>query len=159
MVPSCALSSKRTALLDQLLHTVDEVEAARPLIVRLPQAVLEARPAEGGFSIKELYGSIATWDTDVFTPAGHGIATGAAPDIEKPAAMSWQEYSMADVLGRVVEARLELVSLLQAEAPEAWERYGELWGAQHNLYSLAHVAALHSASVHRRVAQQLKPVL
>ena len=149
----------RMALLDQLAHTIDEAQAVRPLISKMPDAALTLRPAEEGYSVKELYGSIAAWDMEVFTPVCRGIATETEYDVKAPDLASWHDLPITDILDHLVGARTELVSVLRDATIERWAQQGELWGESYDLYGLARKATLHTASAQQRAARQLNPSL
>ena len=147
----------RTALLAQMLHLADETEAMQPFAVRLSQSVLELGLAPGELSIKELYGILAQWDADVLLPLVRRMIAEDLPCHEEAvsAAGSWQAVPIPDILRRVREARIALVSFVQSLPPAAWARQAELWGRCYDIYGLLHLATQHTASVLQTVAQRL----
>ena len=58
----------REALLDQLAYLIDEIEALKAVIDRVPVPLLEARPPNGEPSLKQTYGLLATLDEEVYLP-------------------------------------------------------------------------------------------
>lgn len=148
-------ASVRAAVLSQLQHLVDEAGATKALAARLPLPVLEQRPAPDGQSIKELYGALAAWDSEVFLPLVRRMASEEVPRHDAPAPAPWQAGSIGDILDRVREARQALVACVQTLPPPAWNREGILWGERCDMYGLLHLATQHTTEKLRSVAGQL----
>ena len=151
----------RAAVLSQLQHLVDEAGATRALAARLPLPVLELRPAPDGRSIKELYGVLASWDSEVFLPLVRRMACEDVPrhDAPAPAAAPWQARPICEILDRVCEARQALVAFVRDLPAAAWSRQGILWGKRYDMYGLLHMATQHTTDRLRAVAGQLNACL
>jgi hypothetical protein len=136
----------RAVLLTQLRYLIDEVEALKPLVNRVPTAVQEGRPTPDDLSMKEIYGAIALRDAQVHRPRLQRVA---AADDETPAFESvddetlvekedWDEWPLPDILDRVQSARRALVEQLDAVPVDAWHRAGRFDGETQSLFEIVH---------------------
>lgn len=136
----------RAVLLDQLRYLIDEVEALKPLVDRVPVAVQEGRPTPDALSMKAIYGVIALRDERVHRPRLQRVA---AADDKAPAfepvddeelvdEEDWDEWSLLDILDRVQSARRALVSQLDAVPAAAWSRLGRVGEETHTIYEIVH---------------------
>jgi hypothetical protein len=105
------MSSRNDILLDQLAYLIDELEAQRPLLLRIPRHQIEGKPMESVPSLFELYAEMARkeWAEHV------GPLAGQAPE---PA----ESESLSEVLGSIQAGRRELIDHLSRLSPESWER-------------------------------------
>ncbi|MFB6247673.1 MAG: DinB family protein [Salinibacter sp.] len=134
----------REALLGQLAYLVDEIEALQTVVGGLPDQIKTGRPAPDTLSMKELYGVIATLDTEVRRPRVRRIAeesvptlTPVDPDVQAREA-GWNDEPLAAILDRVAEARAALTDQLEALPLEAWHRTATLDGETVTLFDLVH---------------------
>lgn len=134
----------RDALIDQLLHLTDEVDALRTVIGGLPEAITSGRPAPDALTMKELYGAIATLDANVREPRVERIAAEDEPVLstveieEEVRGEGWNERELDAILDRVQEARHELVDRFRDLPLEAWHRSAVLGEERYSLFELAH---------------------
>lgn len=151
----------RKALIDQLAYLVDEVEALKPVVDRVPVPVQEARPLVNDLSIKETYGLIAVLDEQVYLPCLQAMMEDEAPVFdaidEKALAHqgAWNEASMDTILKKVEQARHHLLAFLHALAPEQWAQAGHFEEQQRDVYALAHYITQHDADLLRSVGYRL----
>jgi hypothetical protein len=134
----------RDALLDQVAHLVDEIEALRTVIGDVPEQIKSGRPAPDTLTMKELYGAIATLDAKVRRPRIARIVdeedptlTPVDPEAEVREA-GWNEKEMDNILDRVTEARQELVEVLDDLPLETWHRTATLDDESITLFALVH---------------------
>ena len=136
--------SLRDALVDQFGHLVDEVTALSTVVDGLPDEVLEGRPEPGALTMKELYGALATLDTEVRRVRVNRVVEEDAPtldpvDIEAEVRESgWNEHDIGAILDRVTEARRELTDQLEALSLDAWHRPATLEGETIRLFELVY---------------------
>lgn len=134
----------REALLDQLAYLMQEIEALRTVVGDLPDEIRTGRPAPDTLTMKELYGAIATLDSEVRSPR---VAT--IVETDEPAFTSvepadevrdagWNEREMDTILNQVTAARQDLVHQLKALPLEAWHRSATLDGTTLTLFDLVH---------------------
>ncbi len=136
----------RDALLDQLAYLVDEIEALQTVIGGLPEQIKSGRPAPDTLTMKELYGAIATLDTEVRRPRIERILDEESPALttvdpdEEARAADWNEQELPVILDRVREARHELVNVLTDLPLTAWHRTATLDDESVTLFDLVHRA-------------------
>jgi hypothetical protein len=134
----------RDALLDQVAHLVDEIEALRTVIGGVPEQIKSGRPAPDALTMKELYGAIATLDAKVRRPRIARIVeedTPALTPVDPEAEVrevGWNDTEMDAILDRVAEARQGLVEALDELPLEAWHRPATLDGETVTLFTLVH---------------------
>ncbi|RMF51451.1 MAG: DinB family protein [Bacteroidetes bacterium] len=148
-------------LVDQLAYLIDEVEAQRPLLRRLPAWVLEGRPFAGTWSIKEMYGALAAADERVHLPVLRRLVAGEEPSCAEAdltalqACEPWNTLPLEALLDRVQAARRALVAFLRALPPEAWERTARFGATQRDLYACVHAIILQDTDCLREVGYRL----
>lgn len=125
--PPTVPDAAREAVLHQLGHLVDEVEAVRPRIGPVSDALLEGRPRPQDRSIKEIFGLMAALDARVYGPALARLGDDEpVPPSGEEAALpdepGWNDRDIDALLATVVEARRRLVATAEALPPEAWTR-------------------------------------
>lgn len=136
----------RAVLLTQLRYLIDEVEALKPLVDRVPVSVQEGRPTPDDLSMKEIYGVIALRDEQVHQPRLQRVV---AADDEAPAfepvddealvdEEDWDTWALPDILDRVQAARQALVEQLDAVPVDAWHRTGRFDGETQSLFAAVH---------------------
>jgi hypothetical protein len=146
----------------QLAWLVEEVSALSLWATRLPDWLLEGRPLEEAYTVKELYGLIAARDAQVCAALLEPLQrpadfTGALADgATLVAAEPWNTYPFPHILERLQQTRTRLVAQLQALPPEAWTRsvFTAAGGAQ-DLYTLCHALIQQEADLLREVASRL----
>ena len=151
----------REALLDQLAYLIDEIEALKGVVDRVPQPLQEARPLPQDLSMKETYGLLATLDEAVYLPQLRRMLAEDAPAFEAvdeqalAAQTAWNEQPIDAILERVQDARRGLQSFLSALPPEAWTRTGSFGGNRRDVYGLAHHITQHDVDLLRVVGYRL----
>ena len=151
----------REALLDQLAYLIDEIEALKAVVDRVPPSLQEARPLRQDLSLKELYGLLATLDEAVYRPRLRQMMAEDTPafDTVDEAALvteaGWNEQPLDHILDRVQEARRGLLSVLRALPPEAWARTGHFGDERRDVYSLAHHIIQHNVDLLRTIGYRL----
>ena len=134
----------RKALLDQLRHLVEEVEALRTVVDGLPDDIKNGRPGPDVLTMKELYGALATLDDEVRPRRISRLVDEDAPtlapvDIDAEVREAgWNEQALPDILDQLQAARRRLVEQLEALPPEDWHHTGTLEGEAVTLFTLVH---------------------
>ncbi|MFB3131052.1 MAG: DinB family protein [Rhodothermales bacterium] len=151
----------REALLDQLAYLIDEIEALKAVIDRVPVPLLEARPPNGDPSLKETYGLLATLDEEVYLPRLQQMMAQDEPafDPVDEATLAeragWNDHPIELILERVQDARRALLVFLRALPPEAWTHTGRFGERRRDVYSLAHHITQHDVDLLRTVGYRL----
>lgn len=151
----------REALLAQLAYLLDEIEALRPAIRRVPEPVLSGRPLPNDLSIKEMYGLLVEADTSAFLPFLEKVAAGEAPTMPTldaatlTARGAWNEQSMTAILDALHAARAQLLDFLLALPPEAWLQTGTCDGATCDVYGAVYHVTQHDTEWLRAAAYRL----
>ena len=147
----------RSILLDQLAYLIDELEAQKGHLARVPPAVLEGRPFDGEPTLKEMYGCMIDAEETIHLPGVERMIRREAPHVAPPdpatpvAQEAWNDVDMPDLLARLQAARRSLVALLKALPPAAWTTAGTL----DDLYTLAHAITRHDAENLRTIGYRL----
>lgn len=134
----------RDALLGQLAHLVDEVEALRTVVGCVPDQIKNGRPTPDALTMKELYGALATLDEEVRRPRIERVVREEEPalstrDVDAEVREAgWNERAFDVILDRVKEARRQLVDDLETLSLDAWHRTATLEGETVTLFALAH---------------------
>jgi len=134
----------REALLDQLAHLLDEIEALRRVVGDVPDEIKSGRPAPDALTMKEVYGAFATLDAEVRRPRIDQIAEGDDPTLtpvdetERVREDGWNECEIEAILDRVQTARRALVDRLRSLPPDAWHETGTLDGDAVTLFDLVY---------------------
>lgn len=155
----------RAALLDQLAYLIDEIEALKAVVERVPPPLQEAHPQREDLSMKELYGLLATLDEAVYRPrlrqmiAEDTPAFGTVDEAALAAEAGWNEQPLGTILDRVQEARRALLSFLHTLPPEAWSRTARFGDEHRDLYSLAHHIIQHNVDLLRTIGYRLNELL
>ena len=151
----------REALLDQLAFLIDEIEALKAVVDRVPTPLLEARPPNNEPSLKETYGLLATLDEAVYLPRLQHMTAEEEPafDPVDEAALAeqtgWNDQPIDLILDRVQDARRALLAFLHALPPEAWWRTGRFGEQRRDVYGLAHHITQHDVDLLRTVGYRL----
>ena len=151
----------RAVLLDQLAYLIDEIEALKAVIDRVPVPLLEARPPNGDPSLKQTYGLFATLDEEVYLPRFQQMMAQDEPafDSVDEAALveraGWNDHPIEPILERVQDARRALLAFLRALPPEAWRHTGRFGERRRDIYSLAHHITQHDVDLLRTVGYRL----
>ena len=152
----------KAALLDQVAYLIDEVDALRGVIDRVPQSVLEGRPLDGDRSIKELFGLLAARDEKVYLPfLEHVMAEGGrssldpVPESELLAVAEWNRQPIDDILERLQRARGALLQVLHEMPVRAWGRRGYYGEERLDVFQLTHSITQHDADLLRAVGYRL----
>lgn len=152
----------RAVLIDQLRYLIDEVEALKPLVNRVPDAVQGGRPTPDALSMKEIYGALAARDEQVRIPRLEQITAADDPpsfdlvdDAELVADAAWNDRALPDILDRVQAARAALVDRLEALPAPAWSQTVRIGDAVHTVYEVAHRMAREDADRLRDLSYRL----
>ncbi len=151
----------RVALLDQLVYLIDEVEALKAVVDRIPEPLQEGRPPGETLSIKETYGLLAALDEAVHRPRLERIMAEEDPVFENvdEAALvgqeDWNALPMVAILERVQQARRRLAGLLRALPAEAWGRPFRLGAERLDVHALVHRVTQRDADLLRPVGYRL----
>ena len=153
----------REALLEQLSHLAEEIEAFANQLDSVPADVLDFRPVEGELSLKEMYALISAYDRHVYLPAVESLERGEPVELNTPTDASLleeevrEEPTMGALLGRVSSARSELVELLKDVRD--WSLGIRIEGQAGNVYDLAYAIIQHDAGVLRSAALRMHDLL
>ena len=152
----------RAVLVDQLRYLLDEAEAVRPLVDRVPAIVQEGRPTPDELSMKEIYGALAARDEEIRMPRVEQMTAADEPpafdpveDDELVDGAGWNDRPLPDILDRVQSARAALVDQLETLPPEAWSctaRFGE---ETQTVYEVVHRIAREDADRLRDLGYRL----
>ncbi|HET6567602.1 MAG TPA: DinB family protein [Rhodothermales bacterium] len=149
-------------LTDQLAYLLDEVEALAPVIGRVPEKILSGRPREDEWSIKEIYGLIATADAQVRLPNLEYMITEDEPDLAEldeaaliGSASPWGEREIGDILQQVRSARTALVQFLRGLPASEWGRTGTLEGQRLAVRDYAYRIAQEDTDYFRTLGRRL----
>ncbi len=151
----------RMALVEQLAFLIDEIEAQKPLLRRVPAWALEGRPFAGERSIKEMYGMMADADATVHLPHLRRIVEEEAPVLDVSpsptlaASEAWNEVAVDALLERVQTARAALATFLRSLTPEQWSRAGVVGGERRDVYTYVHGIIQDDADALRAVGFRL----
>ena len=155
----------RAALLDQLAYLIDEIEALKAVVDRVPPPLQEARPLREDLSLKELYGLLATLDEAVYLPRLRQMIAEDTPAFEAvdeaalAAEAGWNGQPLGIILDRVQEARRGLLFFLHALPADAWTRIGCFGDERRDVYSLAHHIVQHNVDLLRTISYRLNELL
>lgn len=134
----------RDALLDQLAHLLDEIDALQTVVGDLPEQIKSGRPAPDALTMKELYGALATLDDEVRWSRVERVLEEDEPtlspvDVEaKVRDAGWNERDFEDILDHLTDARRRLVDRLDALSLDAWHRTATLEDETLSLFELVH---------------------
>lgn len=140
-MPVPPLAKRRTALLDQLAHLADEVEALRQIVKVVPEPLLSGRPLPDDQSIKELYGWIAQQDADVHRPRLDRLLAEDTPrvaEVDQAALLAernWNAEPIDAILTTVQEERARFVRFVQAIPATEWTRTLDLAETRYDVYA------------------------
>lgn len=151
----------RQALLAQLAHLGDEVDALHRHVDLIPKEVLEGRPLDTDLSFKEIYALLALLDERVYGPAVSQLSSSEYVQIEPPdqedllAETAWNELDIREIMDRARSARLALVERLGELPVEAWN--GELTRDEEttDVFGLAYGIIQHDAALLQTAAYRL----
>jgi hypothetical protein len=152
----------RAVLADQLRYLIDEVEALKPLVGRVPDVVQAGRPTPDVLSMKEIYGALAARDEQVRIPRLGQMTTADAPPVFDPiedaalvADADWNEQPLPRILDRVQSARAALIDQLEALAPVDWSCTAQFGDDMQSVYEMAHRIAREDADRLRDLGYRL----
>lgn len=134
----------RDALLDQLAYLVDEIEALKTVVDRLPDAIKEGRPTPDALTMKEIYGTFCVLDAEVRRPRVTRMMDEDQPDLEavdveeEVRDADWNERDIHAILEQVATTRRQLVEQLEGLSPKAWHRTALLDDETVSLFDLVH---------------------
>ena len=89
----------REALLDQLAFLIDEIEALKAVVDRVPTPLLEARPPSNEPSLKQTYGLLATLDEAVYLPRLQHMTAEDEPAFDPVDDAALAEQRLAEIGG------------------------------------------------------------
>lgn len=153
----------RRALIEQVSHLAEEVDALRGHLALLPEEVLTGRPVASDPSFKEIYFLLAGYDEQVFTPALERLADGESGDVEirVPTEQevlgdaSANDVEMEEIIGLVAATRTKTAGLLQELGMEEWKQPLVVDGEQTDVFGLAYAIVQHDADLLRAAAYRL----
>jgi hypothetical protein len=151
----------RRSLLDQLAYLIDELEAQKPILSRMPEDLLEAQPLPGAWSIKERYGLLAAADESFHLPGLERMVEEAEPVLDVPElqalvdAEPWNTYPIQNLLDRIQAARRAFLKVIAALPDAAWERSAVVKGERRHVFAFAHRAVQHDADSLRAIGHLL----
>jgi hypothetical protein len=156
-----AAAQLRDAQLDQLQYLVDEVEALKAVIGKVPEALQRDKPMGTELSLRELYGVLAQADEATHVPLVQQMMATDTPaatprsDEARAAETGWNETPMRTILERVQHARTHLVETLEALPADDWTRTVSLSGTTRDVYGLAHAIIQRDADLLRTAGYRL----
>ncbi len=156
-----AAAQLRDAQLDQLQYLVDEVEALKAVIGKVPEALQRDKPMGTELSLRELYGVLAQADEESHVPlveqmmATNTPAAAPPSDEARAAEADWNETPMRTILEHVQHARTTLVEVLQALPAGDWTRTATLSDTTRDVYGLAHAIIQRDADLLRTAGYRL----
>lgn len=145
----------RAALLDQLAYLIDEVEALRPVVGQVPEALQQLPTTDTGLSLRQTYGRIAAYDEHVVLPQVQQAAAGEPLTLPGDDVLAEGDAAVNDqpidaLLDRVQAARQAVVDALDALPPERWTR---------PVTALAHRVTQRDADLLRAVGYHLEAAM
>lgn len=150
----------RDALLHQLAHLIDELEAIKPQLDLIPPEVLTGRPVESDPSFVEIYGLIASLDEAIISQAIRQIEdddavvfTSSAEELLEETL--WNEKDTVAVLEEVRSKRSDLIAGLEQLSVEQWLLPVTIDGERTDLFGLAYHIIQHDAALLRAAAFRL----
>lgn len=156
-----AAAQLREAQLDQLQYLVDEVEALKAVIGKVPEPLQRDKPMGTELSLRELYGVLAQADEDTHVPLVQQMMATDTPaatppsDEARAADADWNETPMRTILEHVQRARTTLVDVLQALPVSDWTRTVILSSTTRDVYGLAHAIIQRDADLLRTAGYRL----
>lgn len=151
----------RAALLDQLTHLIHEVEAVRPVVDQVPDELQQLPTTETKLSLRQTYGMLATYDTEVLLPRLERMIAEDDPHFEPvdaealAAEANWNEQPIDALLDRVRQARQAVVDMLQRLPPDEWDRTATVGETPYDVYGLAHYVTQHDTDLLREIGYHL----
>ena len=149
----------REALLEQLAHLAEEIDAFASQIDALPAEVFGTRPVEGDLSLKEIYALLPGYDRHVYLPVIEGLERKEPVELRGPGDASLleevnrHEVAMKDILEQARTARLELVERLRNV--EDWNLGVVAAGETRSVYDLAYTIIRHDTELLRTAAVRI----
>jgi len=160
-----AAAQLRDAQLDQLQYLVDEVEALKAVIGKVPEALQRDKPMGTELSLRELYGVLAQADEETHVPLVEQMMAAGTPtdtpavtppsDEARAAEADWNETPMRTILEQVQHARTTLVEVLRALPAGNWTRTATLSDTTRDVYGLAHAVIQRDADLLRTAGYRL----
>lgn len=154
--PTDDRAALREALLEQVAYLLDEVQALRPFLARLPEPLRTSRPLPDEPSIQECYGRLVAYDERRVLPWLRRVTKGNdaayAVSEEQP---DWNAFAPAALLDRVTAARKAVVAAFEALPPAGWLAEAPLGDDRVDAYTLAHRVTQHDADTLRTIGYRL----
>lgn len=151
----------REALLDQLAHLIDEVEAVKPVVDQVPHELQQLPTTETRLSLRQTYGLLAAYDTEVLLPRLERMVAEDDPHFEPvdaealADAADWNAQPIDVLLDRVQEARRTLLTFLKRLPAADWNRTATVGETPYDVYGLAHHATQHDTDLLREIGYHL----
>ncbi|NQV74202.1 hypothetical protein HQ496_13880 [bacterium] len=143
MSESAHFSSKNTAIVEQLAYLIDELEAQRPWITRIPEFQLTGKPMDSTPSLLEMYIEMSRMEWDEFLPS---LGVPNQPGKDDPS-------SISEVLDHIQEGRRALVSKLEATPSSDWSDLVE--GTDTDLFTFAFQITQSDSTFLKSIAERL----
>lgn len=112
MSDSASFSSRCSIIVDQLSYLIDELEAQRPWILRIPDVQLHGKPLDTAPSLFEMYQGMRNADLERHLPLlGIPYSTPAS-----------DSASLSDVIDQIQHGRKALVDFLSSLSQAEWSQ-------------------------------------
>jgi len=160
-LPDAKAAQLRTAQQEQLKYLIDEVEALKEVIDRVPEPLQRDKPMGKELSLREIYGVLAQADARTHVPLIERMVAEDNPVITPPSDearadnASWNEHAMEEILSKLQAARKRLVDTLQALPAEAWTRTATVDDTTRDVYGVAHAIIQRDAELLRTAGYRL----
>jgi len=105
-----SVSTSRSLILDQLSFLLDELEAQRPWLLRIPVFQLEAKPMESAPSLFEMYVNMSRQEWEVHVA-----------ELGGPSAPVASLTTLSGVIDHIQKGRRSVLEMLQRVSDTDWE--------------------------------------
>jgi len=143
MSEAAHFSTKNTAIVEQLAYLIDELEAQRPWITRIPEFQLTGKPMDSTPSLLEMYIEMSRKEWEEFLPS-LGILSPSTKTTPS---------DISGVLDLIQEGRRALVSKLEATPSSGWSDLVE--GTDTNLFTFAFQITQSDGTFLKSIAERL----
>lgn len=154
----------RDALIAQVRHLLDELDAFEPLVASIPEDILTARPVPREPSITEMYALIGLYDVYVYLPALEAMVGDDLPVIQEGdddallAREAWNNQPFSKVLEFTRRSRKQLIQFLESLTREAWARTAQIGDRNLSVKDAVYGVVQHDAEILRAAAHRFHDV-